>query len=272
MSEESTAPYEEPAVLYGVADHVATITLNRPDRLNAITGPMLDELSARFLEADHDSEVRCVILTGAGRGFCSGLDLIEAAQGEGIGGSLTGAKTHINTRNLPTLILFEMDTPVICALNGAAAGYGLDLALGADIRIAADTAKIVPAFARRGVVPESGGTWYLPRLVGWAKAAELGFLGRTLVGREAKEFGLVNEVVAPEELLDTATEWALEIAANAPLAVAAMKRMFRHGLTEDFASHTHHVLLQVVSLFQTEDFAEGVAAYVEKREPKFEGR
>ncbi len=263
---------EAPEVLYEVADHIATITLNRPHRLNAISSKMLMTLGKLLEQADDDTDVRCIILTGAGRGFCSGLDLVDAAEGSGIGGdqAMKGMR-HQSTRTLPTNILFNIDKPTICALNGAAAGYGLDLALGCDIRLAARSAKIAPAFAKRGVVPESGGTWYLPRLIGHAKAAEIGFLGRTLSAEESEAYGLVNLVVDDDQLTDIAKDWAAEIAANAPLAIQAMKRLYRHAWTEDFESHSHHVLLQVMLLFKSNDFKEGIDSYFEKRPPKFTG-
>jgi enoyl-CoA hydratase/carnithine racemase len=261
-------------VLYEVDGHIATITLNRPDRMNAISVPMLRQLAERFEQADLDESVRVVILTGSGRAFCAGLDIKDAIAGTGIGGGggQRGGQRHLSTRNLPTIELFEMDTPVIGVINGAAAGYGLDLALGCDIRLVADDAKIITGFAKRGVVPESGGTWYLPRLLGWAKAAEIGFLGRDLTGTEAAEMGLMNRALPAGELLDTAHEWATTIAANAPLAVQAMKRLFRHGLTEDFQSHSHHVLLQTMLLFQSNDFTEGITSFAERRPPDFTGR
>lgn len=263
----------EATVLYGQEGPVATITLNRPERLNAITSPMLAALADALQRADTDSSVRTVVLTGAGRGFCSGLDLKQAMSGEGIGGNLSQAGAQsVKTEGLPTTILFNMDTPVIAMLNGPAAGYGLDLALGCDMRLMARSAVLSTGFAKVGVVPESGGTWYLPRLLGWAKACEVGFLGRDLTSEESLELGLVNRVVADEELADLTYSWASEIAANAPLAIAAMKRMFRHGLTEDFPSHTHHVLLQTILLFQSQDFMEGVTARMERRPPNFQGR
>ncbi len=262
-----------PEVLYEVADHVATITLNRPHRRNAISVKMLQLLTERFLEADGDGNVRVVILTGAGKGFCSGLDIKDAMAGTGIGsGGGGGGGSFLQTRNLPTVVLQEMDTPVICVLNGAAAGYGLDLALGCDLRLMAASAKLLPGFAKRGVVPESGGTWYLPRLIGWAKAAEISYLGRDLDAEESERIGLVNKVVPDEELGAVAAEWAGEIAVNAPLAIQAMKRLFRHGQTEDFASHSHHVLLQTIQLFGTKDFQEGLVSFMEKRPPEFRGR
>jgi len=260
-------------LLYEVSDHVATITLNRPERMNAISFEMLELLGQRLLDADRDPEVRVVILTGAGRGFCSGMDMKDAAEGKGVGGVLPGAGvSHWGTRELPTTILHEVDVPVLCALNGSAAGYGLDLALGCDIRLMSDQARLAPAFARRGIVPESGGTWYLPRLLGWARACEIGFLADDLPAARALELGLVNAVVPAAELAAEARRWAGKIAANAPLAVRAMKRFFRHGLSEDFASHSHHVLMQLMLLFRSEDFREGMLAFLERREPRFQGR
>lgn len=262
-----------PDLLYDVADHVATITLNRPERMNAISIEMLDLLGQRLLEADRDPAVRVVLLTGAGRGFCSGMDLKDAAEGKGLGGALAaGGVAHWGTRDLPTVILHEIDVPVLCAVNGGAAGYGVDLALGCDLRLMSEEAKLVPGFARRGIVPESGGTWYLPRLVGWARACEIGFLGDDLPARRALELGLVNAVVPAARLLEEARRWAAKIAANAPLAVKAMKRLYRHGLSEDFASHSHHVLMQLLQLVRSEDFREGILAFVERREPRFQGR
>lgn len=258
-------------VLYEVDGHVATITLNRPERLNAITATMLRGLTVALQEAEGDRSVRACVLTGAGRGFCAGLDLKAAAEGGGIGGDAGGGGLG-NTRDLPTTVLFEMDTPVIAAVNGSAAGYGFDLSLGCDMRLVAASATLVVGPAKRGVVPESGGTWYLPRLVGWARAAELCFLCRDVTADEALELGLANRVLPDEQVLPTARSWASEVAANAPLAVQATKRLFRHGWTEDFGSHTHHALLQVMQLFGTEDFSEAVRAFTEKRAPEFEGR
>ena len=260
-------------LLYEVSDHVATITLNRPERMNAISFEMLELLGQRLLDADRDPEVRVVILTGAGRGFCSGMDMKDAAEGKGIGGVLPGAGvSHWGTRELPTTILHEVDVPVLCALNGSAAGYGLDLALGCDIRLMSDQAKLVPGFARRGIVPESGGTWYLPRLVGWARACEIGFLADDLPPDRSLALGLVNKVVPAAELQAETHAWAAKIAGNAPLAIRAMKRLYRHGLSEDFEAHSHHVLMQLMLLFRSQDFQEGILSFMEKRSPKFVGR
>jgi enoyl-CoA hydratase/carnithine racemase len=260
-------------VLYEKEGGIATITLNRPDRLNAISGPMLQQLSERLVEADRDGGVRAVIVTGAGRGFCAGLDLIDASSGSGIGSQRGPAfPPTLDLRDAPPTVLHAMDKPTLCALNGGAAGYGMDLALGCDIRIAAESSKLAPAFARRGVLPESGGTWLLPRLVGWAKASEIIFTGRTLPAAECLELGLVNRVVPDELLMKETRALAEEIAANAPMAVQASKRMMRMGLSEEFGEHVHHVYLQLIPLFGSKDFREGMAAFLEKRKPKFEGR
>jgi enoyl-CoA hydratase/carnithine racemase len=263
----------ENELLYEKGGAIATITLNRPDRLNAISVGMLDALSERLVEADADREVRVIVLTGAGRGFCAGLDLIDATSGGGIGSDGgAGFPPTLDLRNAPPTVLHRIDTPTLCALNGGAAGYGMDIALGCDIRIAAASAKLAPAFTKRGVLPESGGTWLLPRMLGWAKASELIFTGRTLPAQECLELGLVNRVV-PDELLAKETRaLAEEIAGNAPLAVQASKRMMRMGLSEEFDDHVHHVYLQLAPLFGTRDFREGMQAFLEKRKPEFEGR
>lgn len=263
---------QAPDVTYAVEEGVATITLNRPDRMNTISGPMLDALSAHLVSANADKAVRVVILTGTGRAFCAGLDLVQATQGEGIGSSESVSDVTIDLRNTPPTILFEMDKPVICALNGSAAGYGMDLALGCDIRVMADNAKLAAAFVRRGVVPESGGTWLLPRLLGWAKAAELIFTGRTLSAAESLELGLVNQVAPAAEIGVAALALAREIAGNAPLAVQSAKRMMRMGLEEGFATHVQHVYLQLLPLFRSHDFKEGMTSFLQKRPPAFQGR
>jgi enoyl-CoA hydratase/carnithine racemase len=263
-------------VLYAVADHVATITLNAPERMNTISGSMLDQLSGRLLDADRDRDVRCIVLTGAGRAFCAGLDLqaqMGAAKGAlgGMGGgeSIPG---EFEIRDAPPIVLHNLDTPTICALNGGAAGYGLDIALGCDIRIAAESAKLNPGFAKRGILPESGGTWLLPRMVGYARAAEIAFTGRTLLAKEAHDLGQVNHVVADADLGAATASLAADIAANAPLAVRAIKRMMRAAETETFEQNVHHVFLQLLPLLRTDDFREGVSAFMEKRSPDFTGR
>ena len=262
-------------VLYKVNDHVATITLNAPERLNTISGGMLNDLSEALLQGDRDRDVRCIVLTGAGKAFCAGLDLAaQMGQKKALGVLDSGGDmgSEFDLRTAPPVVLHNLDTPTICALNGGAAGYGLDLAFGCDIRIAASTAKLNPGFAKRGILPESGGTWLLPRIVGYAKAAEICFTGRTLSAAEGLDLGLVNHVVEPDQLHDRVAELAGEIAANAPLAVRAIKRMMRAAETETFEQNIHHVFLQLLPLFRTNDFKEGVASFMEKRPANFTGR
>jgi enoyl-CoA hydratase/carnithine racemase len=266
-------------VLYAVDGAIATITLNRPDRMNTISGPMLGQLSARLLEAEKDKKVRVIILTGAGRAFCAGLDVASASSRTGsasAGGSALGSNQPVSvtfdTKNAPPNVLFNLDKPVICAINGAAAGYGMDTALGCDIRIMAESAKLAPAFVKRGIVPESGGTWYLPRLVGWSKAAEIVFTGRTLPAEECLELKLCSYVVPDDQLMNKAWALATEIASNAPLAVQSAKRLMRMAQTQGFDDHVHHVYLNFLALMRTDDAREGMVSFVEKRPPAFQGR
>lgn len=259
-------------VSYEVSEGVATLTLNRPERLNTISGPMLDELARLLVKAGEDRDVRAIILTGTGRAFCAGLDLGAAQKGEGIGSSSAAFSATIDLRNTPPTVLHALDKPVIAALNGSAAGYGMDLALGCDIRVMAADAKLAAAFVKRGVLPESGGTWFLPRMLGWAKAAEIIFTGRTLSADDCLKEGLVNEVVPSDQVAARARALAMEIAANAPLAVQGAKRLMRMGLDETFDTHVQHVYLQLLPLFQSADFKEGVASFMEKRPAKFSGR
>jgi len=271
-------PQEVPAagedeVLYDVSEHIATITFNAPDRMNTISGPMLHQLTQRLLDANQDKDVRCVILTGRGRAFCAGLDLRPESGGvAGLGSGTGTVSTTLDLRNTPPTVLFEMEKPVIAAINGGAAGYGMDTALGCDIRLMGKSGKLAAAFCKRGLVPESGGTWFLPRLIGWSKAAELIFTGRTLNAEESVEWGLASEVVEDAELQNRARALAREIAGNAPLAVQAAKRMMRMGLNEPFPEHVHHVYLQLLPLMRTEDLKEGMISFMEKRPPVFKGR
>jgi len=223
------------------------------------------------VEANRDPEVRVVIITGAGRGFCSGLDLVDSGPGARQGQAALPQQLF-DLHDSPPTVLWNMDKPVICALNGAAAGYGMDLALLCDIRIASVNGRMAAVTARRNLLPESGGTWLLPRLVGWGKASEMFFRGRTLKAEECLEAGLVNTVVPHEELMDTARQWAQEIAINAPMAVQATKRMMRQGLNETYETTVDHLMVHLRVLFGMEDFKEGVAAFLEKRDPNFTGR
>jgi enoyl-CoA hydratase/carnithine racemase len=256
-------------------DRILIITLNRPERLNAISGPMLIELAAKLAEANRDPDVRVVVLTGAGKGFCSGLDLKDTqkhvAAGNGLGMTQRPA-TLFDLDSSPITVLWRMDKPVIAAVNGAAAGFGLDMALLADMRILSESAKLAATMVKRNVVPESGGTWLLPRLIGWGKAAEIFFRGLTVNAQDSMQLGLANAVVPPDQLLPTALQWAQEIADNAPLAVQTTKRMMRFGQDETFESTVDHLMMHLRTLIGTEDFKEALSAFNEKRPAKFTGR
>ncbi len=249
--------------------HVLKVCFNRPDRMNSIGGKTLSILSETFLEAEQNADVRAILLTGNGRAFCAGLDLKDVAAGKtGVEGSSTGG---FKINETPPFVMRRMDTPIVCALNGPAAGYGMDLALGCDFVLASDRAKFVPPI-KRGVLPESGGAWLLPRLVGWHKACEITLLGRTLDATEIERLGLANKVVPHDELLDEAMRWAQELARNAPLAISAAKRTMRLGMDSTFEANSWAVMAELAGLFKTKDFQEGIQSFMEKREPKYEGR
>ena len=259
-----------PDVVYEVAGHVATITLNRPERRNALTLPMLDALAETVRAAGADREVRAVVVTGAGEGFCSGLDLVEvAAQGPG---AIDDIGVSYGADRAPVVVMHQTDVPIVAAINGAAAGYGVGIALNADIRVMAREARFVPP-TPRALVPESGDTYLLPRLAGWERAARFYFLGEDLSAEAALAAGVVSEVVdGAAACRARAAQLAAQIATMPPLAVRAAKRMMRAALADGYQDHVQRVLLQLLPLFRTADFAEAMAAFLEKRPAAFTGR
>jgi len=261
---------ESQDIIYVKEGPVATLTLNRPDRLNAFTSSMISGLITAVEDARDDNEIRVIVITGAGRGFCSGLDLAAQAGGQGAGSGGTERRIRIGGPSLSMLML-SLDKPTIASINGPAIGWGFELAQLCDIRIASDKAVMGDMHVKRGLVPDNGGHWLLPRLIGWAKACEIMFLGERMDASEAERIGLVNKVVAQEELEQTTQEWATKIAGNAPLAVQTAKRQMRLGLNSDYESNLAFSVLAQGRLFQTEDFREGVRSFTEKRDPVFKG-
>ncbi len=257
---------------YDVAEHVATVTLDRPQVKNALNREMYARLEQAFRDAHADPDVRCVVLTGEGGAFCSGDDvkeiMLDPAASDGI-------KRQRDPKPRPTpaaMAVLECDKPVIAAVDGAAVGWGMDLALFCDIRIASDRAKFGELFIKRGLVSDLGGLWRLPQVVGPSKAAELLFTGDIIDAREAERIGLVARVVPHDELMAAATEMARKIAANPPIAMRYMKqglRMSAHGDPREIGAY---VMQALAYLFTTEDHREGALSFVEKREPAFKGR
>jgi 2-(1,2-epoxy-1,2-dihydrophenyl)acetyl-CoA isomerase len=245
---------------------VQTITLNRPEVLNAFNGPLHEALAAALKEA-RSEEVRAVVITGAGRGFCVGQDLTEFREApDDIGDRLRGGY-HPNVRAIRAL-----EKPVLAAVNGAAAGAGLSLACACDIRIAAESALFIPAFISIGLVPDSGGTFFVHRLLGYARAFEWLTSGRRLPASEALAWGLVSEVVEDDRLPARAAELAAELAAMPTLAVGMTKRLLDHAETASLEEQLEREAQLQTAATRSEDFREGVAAFLEKREARFSGR
>ena len=266
-------PFE--TLLYDVADRVATITLNRPDRLNAVNTTVIRELVQAFDDADGDDGVRAVIVTGAGRAFCAGADLGNGGATFARGpGRAEHAEEHRDGGGLVTLRIFDMTKPVIAAINGPAVGFGITMTLAMDIRIASTAAKIGFVFARRGVVPEACSTWFLPRLVGIAQAAEWAYTGRVFGPEEALAGGLVSEIVEPAALLPTARALATEIATStSAISVALIRQMLWRMLGADHPRDAHRIdSLGMWHTGRSADAHEGVTSFLEKRPPRFTGR
>jgi len=261
-------------ILYDVTDGVATVTLHRPERMNAFTGTMMHELIDAFDRIDGDDAVRAVIVTGSGdRAFCAGADLGAGGDTFAKGGSdiQTDVGVPRDGGGMVSLRIFECTKPVIGAINGAAVGVGVTMTLPMDIRLASDTARFGFVFARRGIVPEACSSWFLPRLVGISAAAEWCYTGRVFPAAEALERGLVRSVHAPEELLPAARELAREIADNtAPVSVALTRQMLWRMLGADHPMEAHRVDSRgILSRGASADAKEGVESFLEKRQPSY---
>lgn len=263
--------YEE--IIYEKSERIASLTFNRPDRLNALTNSMRAEILDAVKDASADDEIRVLVLKGAGKGFCAGADLSAVRQNK------SGQEKESNSR-LPrdgfqesfARVMWDMPKPAIAAINGAAAGLGFGMALSCDLRIASSLGKFASAFSRISLVPEACMTFYLPRIVGLARAAEILYTGRQVQADEAFTMGLVNRVVPPEDLEDAVSEMASTLANAAPIAIQLTRRELFRGLEGTFDGQLEMELFHQKFAGQSEDAREGPRAFMEKREPDFQGR
>jgi enoyl-CoA hydratase/carnithine racemase len=263
-------------ILYDVADGIATITLHRPDKMNAFTGTMMQEICAVFDLIDADDDVRAVIVTGSGdRAFCAGADLTPEGGGQVFASgsaveSLSDERVRDSGGRL-TLRIFQCRKPVIAAVNGAAVGIGATMQLAMDIRLASDNARFGFVFARRGIVPEAASSWFLPKIVGISQALEWCMTGRVFDAQEALAGGLVRSVHAPQDLLAEATKLAREIADNtSPVAVAMTRAMLWRLSAEDHPMDAHRIDSRAIyRRSRSGDAAEGIASFLEKRSPSY---
>lgn len=259
------------AIIFEIDGPVAAIRLNRPEKLNAIGGPMRDEIFSALEAAAANDSVRVVVLTGEGRGFSAGGDIVNLKQ-------LRESKAENEFRAILTRgqdinrYMRAMHKPVIAAVNGPCAGAGFSLALGCDIRIASDRATFGPVFARIGLHPDWGGSWLLPRLVGSAKACEMIFTGQMFSAEEAEKTGVANRVVAHDQLMSTVLELAHRMADNPPGVIRLAKESIYRSMTSDFEAALARENEVQSECFHSEDFLEGVSAFLEKRKPEFRGR
>lgn len=265
-----TTTQAAPELLIEKSDGVLTLTLNRPDVLNSLTMGMMAGLTKALKDAVKDKAVRCVILTAAGRAFCAGADLgdlrkRQEAKSFSLGDEL---RDHFNPLILQ---IRRMEKPVIGAVNGLAAGAGASLILSCDLKVCADNAKFINAFSRVGLVPDSGITWYMPRMLGYSLALEHAWLAKPVTAQAALDFGWVNRVVPAAEVKSAALAMAAEVAAQAPLAVALTKRAINRSLENTLEGQMEYEAQLQEILGKTKDHEEGVKAFLEKRQPVFKG-
>ncbi|WP_280218483.1 enoyl-CoA hydratase/isomerase family protein [Nocardia neocaledoniensis] len=258
------------ALEYRVDEHIATITLNRPDRMNAFTMEMVDRWAEALRSAERDDDVRAVLVTGSGKAFCSGVDLDEFSGEER--GPLQEKHLLTDRVHQVALAMDEMSKPVIAAVNGVAVGAGMDMSLMCDIRFAAASARFSEGYIRVGLVPGDGGCYYLPRIVGTATALRLLWTGEFIDSAEAKRIGLVSEVYPDDELIDRAREFVGTLARQAPIAVRMIKRSVRSAERQDLRAALDLISSHQAVVTSTQDSKEAFAAFRERRAPVFEGR
>lgn len=249
--------------------NVLTMTLNRPDVLNALNDDMAAEILQVLRGAERDPEVRCIVITGAGRGFCAGQDLKSVADETG---TRSLGKHLDKTWNAIVRRIRRIEKPVLAAVNGVAAGAGASLALACDMRIASENARFIQSFIGVGLIPDSGSTFFLPRTVGMGRALELAFTGRPVDAGEADSLGLVNRVVPQDELMDETMDLARRLASAPTRAIGMTKRAMNRAMTSDFEDALQYEAYLQEAAGKTYDHGEGVKAFIEKRPPKFEGR
>lgn len=258
-------------LLFDVTDNIAVLTLNRPEALNAFTPDMLYGFVDRLEEAQRRDDVRVLLVTGSGRGFCSGGDVKR--MGEGADNSVATTKDSLwNRTQMVAKRMVEFDKPAIAAINGVAAGGGLDIALCCDIRVAAGSARMAETYARIGLLPGAGGAWHLPRIVGKAKALEMFWTCEFVEAPEALEIGLVSHVWPDAEFMDRALDFAGKIARGAPLSNRFIKRTLNQGLDTDLWTHLDQISSHIAVVRSSEDHLEAIRAFKEKRPPVFKGR
>ncbi|MSO70352.1 MAG: enoyl-CoA hydratase [Alphaproteobacteria bacterium] len=262
----------EQSILLGVADGVATITLNRPDKLNAFTVEMVDLWADRLEEACRRDDIDVIIMTGAGRAFCSGGD-ISLLMRAGAGAPPAERRSEIadHVHRIPRA-LAQTDKPVIAAMNGVAAGAGLDLALMADLRFAATSARFAETYVRMALTPGAAGAHFLPRRVGLAKAFEMFWGGEFIDAQEAERIGLINRVLPDDELMAFTEAFAKRLANGPRLAIRAIKRLLRQSMDSDLATSLDMASTTYGVMASSADHAEAISAFLEKREPRFKGR
>jgi len=262
-------------ILFEKEGGIALITLNRPEKLNALNLPMMEELTKAVEDVVNDEDVRVLLLTGAGRGFCAGADTGGQAERAAIraDGQRMVKSRHNQVAPLGiSIFLHKMEKPTICAVNGVAVGIGLSIALACDIRIASENARFGALWVRRGLIPDGGGTYYLPRLIGTSRALELMYTGDIIDAREAERIGLVSRVVSQEELMPATKELAGKIAKGPAVALELTKRSVYKALNNTIESQLDYELWGQSVCYTTEDHKEAIQATIEKREPVFKGR
>jgi 2-(1,2-epoxy-1,2-dihydrophenyl)acetyl-CoA isomerase len=248
------------------------VTLNRPEKLNALNQELLSALPEALQALADNDDVRCVVLTGAGRGFCAGGDVSAMASGEAVSGMSDDPVKRLRQQEEASRLLHEMPKPTIAMINGAVAGAGLSLALACDIRYAAESARVGSAFARVGFSGDFGGTWHMQRLIGPAKARELYFTGELIDAREAERLGLFNRTVPDDQLREETMALAAKITNGPPIALRRMKQNMNLALTSDFPALLDAEAEGMIMTGMTQDHMEAARAFVEKRPPVFQGK